>query len=62
MFVEEALPPGDTEGLKAIAARTRVPLATGERLVDRVEFDELFRARAVDIAQPDICHCVSVVR
>jgi galactonate dehydratase len=57
MFVEEALPPGDTEGLKAIAARTRVPLATGERLVDRVEFDELFRARAVDIAQPDICHC-----
>jgi len=57
MFVEEVLPPGDTEGLKAIAARTRIPLATGERLVDRVEFDELFRARAVDIAQPDICHC-----
>jgi galactonate dehydratase len=57
MFVEEVLPPGDTEGLKRIAARTSVPLATGERLVDRLEFDELFRARAVDIAQPDICHC-----
>jgi galactonate dehydratase len=57
MFVEEPLPPGDTEGLRRLAARTSVPLATGERLVERIEFDELFRARAVDIVQPDICHC-----
>ena len=57
MFVEEVLPPGDTAGLAAIAARTSVPLATGERLIERVEFDELFRARAIDIIQPDICHC-----
>ena len=34
-----------------------VPLATGERLVDRTEFDDLLAARAVDIVQPDICHC-----
>ncbi|MCB1495101.1 MAG: galactonate dehydratase [Bauldia sp.] len=57
MFVEEVLPPGDTAGLAAIAARTTVPLATGERLIERTEFEELFRARAIDIAQPDICHC-----
>jgi galactonate dehydratase len=57
MFVEEVLPPGETAALAAIAARTSVPLATGERLVDRAEFDELFRSRAVSIAQPDICHC-----
>jgi galactonate dehydratase len=57
MFVEEVLPPGDTEGLIAVTAKTRVPLATGERLVDRLEFDALFRSRAVDIVQPDICHC-----
>jgi galactonate dehydratase len=57
MFVEEPLPPGETEALKQVALKSRVPLATGERLVDRVEFDELFRARAIDIAQPDICHC-----
>jgi len=57
MFVEEPLPPGETLGLASIAARTKVPLATGERLVERSEFDELFRARAIDIAQPDICHC-----
>jgi galactonate dehydratase len=57
MFVEEVLPPGETAALAAVAARTSVPLATGERLVDRAEFDELFRLRAISIAQPDICHC-----
>jgi len=56
MFVEEVLPPGETASLAAVAARSPVPLATGERLVDRAEFDELFRTRAVSIAQPDICH------
>jgi galactonate dehydratase len=57
MFVEELLPPGETAGLAAISAKTSVPIAAGERLVDRLEFDELLRSRAVDIAQPDICHC-----
>ena len=56
LFVEEPLPPGETLGLAAIKAKTAVPIATGERLVDRREFDELFRARAIDIAQPDLCH------
>ena len=51
------LPPGDTAGLAAVAAKTHVPIATGERLIDRAEFDELFRTRAIDIVQPDICHC-----
>ena len=56
LFVEEPLPPGETSGLVAIKAKTTVPIASGERLVDRREFDELFRARAIDIAQPDLCH------
>ena len=37
--------------------KPRVPIATGERLIDLAEFDDLFRHRAIDIAQPDICHC-----
>lgn len=57
MFVEEPVPPGETAALAAVAARSSVPLATGERLVDRAEFDDLLRARAVSIVQPDICHC-----
>ncbi len=57
MFVEEVLPPGETRALEQVAARTHVPLAAGERLVERVEFEDLFRRRTIDIAQPDICHC-----
>jgi len=57
MFVEEVLPPGDTLALAQVASKSRVPIASGERLVDRHEFDELLRLRAVDILQPDICHC-----
>lgn len=61
MFVEEPLPPGETGALAQLAAKSRVPIATGERLIDRPEFDELFRARAVDIVQPDICHCGGLI-
>jgi galactonate dehydratase len=61
MFVEEPLPPGETAALKSIALRTTVPLATGERLVDRPEFHDLLAARAVDIIQPDICHCGGIL-
>ena len=57
MFVEEPVPPGDTAALKAVAEQARLPLATGERLIDRIEFHDLLAARAVDIIQPDICHC-----
>jgi galactonate dehydratase len=56
LFIEEPLPPGDTPGLSTVAVKSRVPIATGERLVDRFEFDDIFRSRAVDIVQPDICH------
>ena len=57
MFVEEVLPPGDFLGLREVASKTSVAIATGERLVDLPEFDELIRSRAVSIVQPDICHC-----
>ena len=57
MFVEEVLPPGDFLGLREVASKTSVPIATGERLIELAEFEQLFRDRAVSIAQPDICHC-----
>ncbi len=57
MFVEEPVPPGETAALTAVARRSSVPLATGERLIDRAEFHDLLAAGAVGILQPDICHC-----
>ena len=56
LFVEEPIQPGDAVEMKEVSSRSRVPIATGERLVDRNEFDDLFRLRAIAIAQPDICH------
>jgi galactonate dehydratase len=57
LFIEEPVPPGDTKSLAFIKERSPVPVASGERLIDLIDFDDLFSARAVDIAQPDLCHC-----
>jgi galactonate dehydratase len=57
MFVEEVLPPGETGALVQVAGKTHVPIATGERLIDRPEFADLLKTNAIDIIQPDICHC-----
>ena len=34
-----------------------VPIATGERLVTRFQFRELFEKQACQVIQPDLCHC-----
>ena len=40
MFVEEVLPPGDSVGLREVAAKTSVPIAAGERLIEPIEFED----------------------
>lgn len=57
LFVEEPVPPGNTAALAFVQERSPVPVASGERLIDLADFADLFAARAVDIAQPDLCHC-----
>lgn len=57
LFVEEPLPPRDIEAFVLLANQAGCAIATGERLVGRHEFDPLLRRRAVNIVQPDICHC-----
>jgi len=57
LFVEEPIPPGDSLALKTIFDKISCPLATGERLVSTQEFEPLFQMRAINIAQPDLCHC-----
>ncbi len=55
-WIEEPTPPANLKSLAKVAARTALPIATGERIHDRVEFRELFESQAVDIIQPDIGH------
>ena len=56
MFVEEPVPPEDLAGLAEVKRRSTTPIAAGERLIGRREFEPVLRDRLVHIAQPDICH------
>jgi len=55
-WVEEPVPPDDLESLAKFAARSTIPVATGERMHSRHEFRQLFALQAADIVQPDISH------
>ncbi|MBJ7604144.1 MAG: galactonate dehydratase [Candidatus Dormibacteraeota bacterium] len=55
-FIEEPCPPENVAGMAQVARATTVPIATGERLVTRFQFRELFESAACAVAQPDICH------
>ncbi|MGN6549805.1 MAG: enolase C-terminal domain-like protein [Pararhizobium sp.] len=57
MFAEEPIPPGDVLSMKRIAERSPVAIATGERLTSAAEFAPYVEARAMTVAQPDLCHC-----
>ncbi|MFT4038849.1 MAG: galactonate dehydratase, partial [Thermomicrobiales bacterium] len=57
-FMEEPCPPENVGGMAEVAqALPGIPIATGERLVTRFQFRELFERRACAVAQPDLCHC-----
>lgn len=56
-FCEEPVPPENVHSLLEVRQNTRVPIATGERLVTRHQFRELFELRACHVVQPDLCHC-----
>lgn len=57
LFIEEPVPPGDTAALSFVRQKSPLAIASGERLIEPAEFEEILSARAVDIIQPDLCHC-----
>jgi galactonate dehydratase len=56
-FCEEPVPPENIDALAEVRAAVPVPIATGERLVTRHQFREVFEKRAAHVIQPDLCHC-----
>jgi galactonate dehydratase len=56
LFLEEPILGDDPGALCELAASTSVPLATGERLFTRWQFQDLIARRAVAVVQPDIAH------
>lgn len=56
-FIEEPVPPENIAALAEVRRACSVPIATGERLVTRFQFRELFEQQACQVIQPDLCHC-----
>lgn len=54
MFLETPLPPDDLEGYARLAKATSIPLAAGELLQTRFEFEELIERGKVPVVQPDV--------
>jgi L-alanine-DL-glutamate epimerase-like enolase superfamily enzyme len=53
-FVETPLWSDDVDGYAQLAQRSPIPIAAGEWLATRFEFERFTRARALDILQPDV--------
>lgn len=56
-FCEEPVRPEHVDALKMVAEHTKVPIATGERLVSIYQYKSIFEKNAVHVIQPDLCHC-----
>ena len=56
MFVEEPIPQENVDALKLVSDHVPFPIATGERLLSRWEFREVFEKQAVAYIQPDGSH------
>jgi len=56
MFVEEPVPQENADALKHVSDHVPFPIATGERLLSRWEFREIFEKQAVAYIQPDGSH------
>lgn len=53
-WFEEPCPADNIDGLRKVADRSRVPIATGERLMGKHAFADLLTQTDVDVVQPDL--------
>jgi galactonate dehydratase len=60
-FVEEATQIEDLDELALLRSRTRIPLATGERLTTKYGFSQICHRHLVDYVQPDVVHCGGIL-
>jgi galactonate dehydratase len=60
-FVEEATQIEDLDELALLRSKTRIPLATGERLTTKYGFNQICHRHLVDYVQPDVVHCGGIL-
>ncbi len=56
LWFEEPVPPDNLDALAEVKRRAGVPIAAGERLYSRWEYQPFFQKMAADFAQPDVSH------
>jgi galactonate dehydratase len=55
-WFEEPVREENMAAMATVRSRSRVTIASGERLVTKYLFNDFLAARAADIIQPDVCH------
>jgi galactonate dehydratase len=55
LFFEEIIRPENMELMGDLRRKVQIPIATGEELYTKFQFQQLLAAKAADIIQPDIC-------
>ena len=56
-YYEEPIHPLNAESFVELKKKTRIPIASGERIYNRQGFREFFEKRLLDVVQPDLCLC-----
>ena len=55
-WFEEPVPPENLDALAEVKKRIRVPVAAGERIYSRWDYQRFFRLNCADYVQPDLSH------
>jgi galactonate dehydratase len=61
LFIEEPTQLEDLGELALLRQKTKVPLATGERLFTKYGFADICSRHLVDYVQPDVCHAGGIL-
>ncbi len=61
MFFEEPVPPDNLDALKAVKEKSPIPLAAGERLYTRWDYNTFFAQMPADYIQPDVSHAGGIM-
>jgi len=54
LWLEDPVPPGSVDALRAVSSRVRIPIATGENLYLFEGFREILQTHAIGVATPDL--------
>ena len=55
LFLEDPIPPDNSDVMAEVASKTWLPIATGERFISVQEFEQLLSRRAARYVRPDVC-------